>query len=80
MTERVDRSLTRLQTDRVDLLQLHSCSEDVLRKGDVIGRSQRYRRPLLCSDGGATTSAPSPCTSIPSKGADFGSGDASPKE
>ncbi|MBV9615623.1 MAG: aldo/keto reductase [Ktedonobacteraceae bacterium] len=32
----IDRSLRRLRTDHVDLLQLHSCSLDVLRRGDVI--------------------------------------------
>lgn len=36
MAEGVDRSLKRLRTDRVDLLQLHSCDEELLRKGDVI--------------------------------------------
>ena len=36
MAEQVDRSLKRLRTDRVDLLQLHSCSEEQLRQGDVI--------------------------------------------
>lgn len=32
----IDRSLRRLRTDHLDLLLLHSCSLDVLRKGDVI--------------------------------------------
>ncbi len=32
----IDRSLRRLRTDHLDLIQLHSCSLDVLRKGDVI--------------------------------------------
>jgi len=43
MAEQIDRSLKRLQTDRVDLLQLHSCAEEQLRQGDVIKVIQRAR-------------------------------------
>jgi aryl-alcohol dehydrogenase-like predicted oxidoreductase len=43
MAEQIDRSLKRLNTDRVDLLQLHSCTEEQLRKGDVIEVIQQAR-------------------------------------
>ena len=43
MAEQIDRSLKRLQTDRVDLLQLHSCTEEQLRQGGVIDVVKRAR-------------------------------------
>jgi aryl-alcohol dehydrogenase-like predicted oxidoreductase len=36
LAEQIDRSLGRLETDHVDLLQLHSCTEEQLRQGDVV--------------------------------------------
>ena len=35
VTESIDRSLRRLRTDYVDLVQLHSCGVDVLEQGEV---------------------------------------------
>jgi aryl-alcohol dehydrogenase-like predicted oxidoreductase len=43
LEQSIERSLKRLRTDHVDLLQLHSCSEDVLRRGDVIEVLRRAR-------------------------------------
>jgi aryl-alcohol dehydrogenase-like predicted oxidoreductase len=40
----VQRSLKRLRTDRLDLVQLHSCSLDTLRKGEVIEALEEARR------------------------------------
>jgi aryl-alcohol dehydrogenase-like predicted oxidoreductase len=39
----IERSLQRLKTDHLDLVQLHSCSQDTLRQGDVIEVLQRAR-------------------------------------
>lgn len=43
LEQSIDRSLVRLRTDHVDLLQLHTCSEEKLRQGDVIAAVQKAR-------------------------------------
>src|ERR1051326_3839855 len=39
----IERSLTRLKTDRVDLVQLHSCTLRQLQRGDVIAALEEAR-------------------------------------
>jgi len=43
ITQSIDRSLARLRTERLDLVQLHGCSEEVLRRGEVTAALQRAR-------------------------------------
>jgi aryl-alcohol dehydrogenase-like predicted oxidoreductase len=44
VSDSIDRSLKRMKTDYVDLMQLHSCGIDVLEKGDVIAVLQKAKQ------------------------------------
>lgn len=44
VVDSIDRSLHRLKTDHVDLVQLHSCGIDVLEKGDVVRALQEAQQ------------------------------------
>jgi aryl-alcohol dehydrogenase-like predicted oxidoreductase len=58
LLQMIQRSLKRLRTDRLDLIQLHSCSEEELRKGDVVraledARQRGYTRYIGYSGDGS---------------------------
>ena len=43
ISESIDRSLRLLKTDRIDLMQLHSCSSEILDKGEALEAVTRAR-------------------------------------
>ena len=43
LEQSIDRSLKRLKTDYIDVIQLHGCSRRLLRRGDVIAVLQKAR-------------------------------------
>jgi aryl-alcohol dehydrogenase-like predicted oxidoreductase len=44
VTDSIDRSLVRMKTDYLDIVQLHSCGVDVLERGEVIEALQAARQ------------------------------------
>jgi aryl-alcohol dehydrogenase-like predicted oxidoreductase len=44
ITNSIDRSLMRLKTDHLDLVQLHSCGLDILKKGECIEALQEAKK------------------------------------
>ncbi len=44
ISDSIDRSLKRMKTDHIDLIQLHTCGIDVLQRGDVIDALQSARQ------------------------------------
>jgi len=44
LVESVDRSLKRMKTDYIDLIQLHSCDLEILKQGDVIETIEKMKQ------------------------------------
>jgi aryl-alcohol dehydrogenase-like predicted oxidoreductase len=40
----IEESLRRFKTDRIDVIQLHSCSEELLRRGEIVETLLRAKR------------------------------------